>query len=241
MKSSPMDNKEPSNGKCALCGGIYSKRVMKKHLDSCRTKKSLIKENIVGKDVFLILVEGKYYPQYWMFLEVDADATLYELDKFLRKIWLECCGHLSAFTIGTKRYISYIDESDDFWAHFWGREPDKDMDIELNKVLALKMKFYYVYDFGSSTELVLKVAGKYQSEFQDESVRLLARNEPPKIICGICGKKIATQVCPICIDSPEGWFCDDCSRKHKCDECDEEMFLPVVNSPRVGTCGYTGE
>jgi hypothetical protein len=33
----------------------------------------------------------------------------------------------------------------------------------------------------------------------------------------------------------------------KCDECSksnlkeyEDMFLPIVNSPRVGMCGYTG-
>ena len=35
----------------------------------------------------------------------------------------------------------------------------------------------------------------------------------------------------------EGWVCDECAPKHK---CGEDMLLPVVNSPRVGMCGYTG-
>jgi hypothetical protein len=45
--------------------------------------------------------------------------------------------------------------------------------------------------------------------------------EPPLISCEVCGKP-ATEVC---------------AGEH---ECGEEMLLPVVNSPRVGMCGYTG-
>jgi hypothetical protein len=33
-------------------------------------------------------------------------------------------------------------------------------------------------------------------------------------------------------------FCQDCLVEH---ECGEEMALPVVNSPRMGVCGYAGE
>lgn len=35
----------------------------------------------------------------------------------------------------------------------------------------------------------------------------------------------------------EGWLCESCAKNH---ECDEDMFLPVLNSPRTGVCGYTG-
>lgn len=41
-----------------------------------------------------------------MHLEADAYATLEDLDAFLRSTWLECCGHMSAFTINKKRYIT---------------------------------------------------------------------------------------------------------------------------------------
>ncbi|MDP2782290.1 hypothetical protein [Devosia sp.] len=34
-----------------------------------------------------------------MHLKVAGDARLENLDKFLRQVWLECCGHLSAFRI----------------------------------------------------------------------------------------------------------------------------------------------
>ena len=56
-------------------------------------------------------------------------------------------------------------------------------------------------------------------------------------MCGVCGKP-ATQVCTECMWENTGWLCDECASKH---DTDEEMFLPVVNSPRVGMCGYTGE
>ena len=44
-------------------------------------------------------------------------------------------------------------------------------------------------------------------------------------------------VCTECVFDDGGWLCETCAVKH---ECGEEMLLPVVNSPRVGMCGYTG-
>ena len=54
--------------------------------------------------------------------------------------------------------------------------------------------------------------------------------------CEKCGQP-AVWVCSSCIYDNGGWLCDAHTRKHK---CGEEMLLPVVNSPRVGMCGYTG-
>jgi hypothetical protein len=34
------------------------------------------------------------------------------------------------------------------------------------------------------------------------------------------------------------FYCEHHSEDHDCDE--PEMLLPVVNSPRMGMCGYTG-
>ena len=47
----------------------------------------------------------------------------------------------------------------------------------------------------------------------------------------------ATNICCHCIYDGDGWLCDACLDKH---ECGEEMFLPVVNSPRVGVCAFEG-
>ena len=39
----------------------------------------------------------------------------------------------------------------------------------------------------------------------------------------------------------EGFYCGECAALHtvQSPSCDE-MFLPVVNSPRMGECAYTG-
>ncbi|MGZ8519503.1 MAG: hypothetical protein ACXWX7_05065, partial [Candidatus Binatia bacterium] len=68
-------------------------------------------------------------------------------------------------------------------------------------------------------------------------VRLLARNEPLVWPCDDC-QAPATVVCPFCIDSGDGLFCDAHADAHE--HAGEEVYLPVVNSPRMGVCGYTG-
>lgn len=218
-------------GKCSLCNNIFSKATMTKHLESCRKSKAIseassAKQKPMKTKIFHFVVEGRDLPEYWMHLEVPAKATLKDLDDFLRDMWLECCGHLSAFTIQGTRYEVTKNE-------FMEVEL---MDVALGDVLSPKMKFYHEYDFGTTTELTLRVVSERESEIGGKSVQLLARNEPSLIACELCGK-IATQVCSECIYSGEGWLCDKCARKH---ECGEDMLLPVVNSPRVGMCGYTG-
>jgi len=220
-----------SEGKCSLCGGTFRKAAMTKHLKTCRQRKA-VPETPSGSrrtqktKILYLVVEGRYQPEYWMHLEAPANATFEDLDDFLRRTWLECCGHLSAFTIQGTRYEVVENE-------FMEVEL---MDVALGEVIGPKMKFYHEYDFGTTTELTLRVVSEREGEIKGKSIQLLARNELPPITCGACGK-IATQVCSQCIWSGEGWLCDECARKH---ECVEDMFLPVVNSPRVGMCGYTG-
>ncbi len=224
--------RQMSNGKCNLCGNTFSKSAMTKHLKSCRQEEQKTETSSPGgssrkTNVFYLVVEARYSSDYWMHLEVPADAKLELLDSFLRHIWLECCGHMSAFTIEGKTYS--VAPMADF--------DDENMKIRLNEVLSPGMKFFHEYDFGTTTHLTLKVISQEQKQIKGKSVRVLARNEPPAIPCMSCGK-IATQLCSECHWSGEGWLCDDCAAEHK---CDEDMFLPVVNSPRVGMCGYTGQ
>ncbi|MBM4135380.1 MAG: plasmid pRiA4b ORF-3 family protein [Nitrospira sp.] len=223
--------KQMSNGKCSFCNATFSKAAMTKHLKSCKQRKaapetSLEKRKLQKTKSLHFVVEGRDLPEYWMHLSVPANVTLEALDGFLRDIWLECCGHLSAFTIeGTRYSISPMRE--------YG---ERSMKVALGDVLGYGMKFYHEYDFGTTTELTLRVVSELEGEVKSKSIQLLARNDPPLIACESCGK-IATQVCAECIWSGKGWLCDKCSHKH---ECGEDMLLPVVNSPRVGMCGYTG-
>jgi hypothetical protein len=81
---------------------------MARHLKSCKARdeendKLAIKGATKGsasRTILHLLVEGLYLPMYWMHIEIPANATLQDLDDFLRQIWLECCGHLSSFEIG---------------------------------------------------------------------------------------------------------------------------------------------
>ncbi len=223
-----------SKGKCNLCGGTFKKSGMTKHLTSCIQREraphvsSPAKNQPEVKTLHLV-VEGRYRPGYWMHLGARSDATLEDLDIFLRNAWLECCGHMSAFTIEGREYAS---------SGLFGELLDwqESMDIALGEALTPGMKFEHEYDFGTTTHLKLKVVGEHEGHAEDEWIRLLARNDPPSISCQSCGKT-ATQVCSLCIWYGEGWLCDKCSRKHA---RGEHMLLPVVNSPRVGMCGYTG-
>jgi len=223
-----MARKRPASpGKCSLCGGIFDKAAMTQHLKSCKRKQEAAATPKTGAKTkaFHLLVEGRYLAEYWMHLAVPAHATLDTLDRFLRDTWLECCGHMSAFEIdGTTYSVEPMDAD------------EEGMDVKLKDVLAPGMKFSHEYDFGSTTHLRLKVVSEEQSGPTGRGIRVLARNEPPPIACVKCGQP-AAQVCVQCLYSGKGWLCEKCASEHK---CDEEMFLPVVNSPRVGVCGYTG-
>jgi hypothetical protein len=227
----------PSIGACHLCQGTFNKTAMTRHLAKCINQHAPAagsgKAKAKKTRLFHLVVEGRYNPQYWLHLEVPATATLADLDGFLRDTWLECCDHLSQFTIEGVRY-SVTPEPDIFGFGF----ENEDMEAGLGNVLRPGLKFAHEYDFGSTTELTLKVVGEREGPARKKDpVRILARNNPPEIPCGKCGKP-ATQVDMEDAWEETGWLCDACAGKSG---QDESMFLPVVNSPRVGVCGYTGQ
>jgi hypothetical protein len=113
-------------------------------------------------------------------------------------------------------------------------DEEKGMGAPLGQVVDVGDKFSYEYDFGFTTELALKVVGFWNQDKPKGAVQLLARNEPPQIACVQCETQPATQICTQCEDA---WLCESCAAAHG---CGEEMLLPVVNSPRVGVCAYTG-
>jgi hypothetical protein len=108
------------------------------------------------------------------------------------------------------------------------------MGLQAGRVFQPGMVLTYEYDFGSTTELTLKVQGLREGGTSKGAVELLAQNDDPEVVCESCGTRVATQICAVCVD---GWLCESCAAGH---ECGEEMMLPVVNSPRAGVCGYGG-
>ena len=233
-----------SSGKCRLCGQLVGKAQMSTHLKKCL--KRSVAELVPGDKMprcFHVVVGAAYDPAYWLHLELPATVTFGRLDRVLRDLWLECCGHMSAFRFPRKQVRPT--SASDFAHVFKGfkgfksggfvDEPDDDQIIgeRLGKRLQPGLKFDYEYDFGSTTNLSLRVLDDYASLQSKPKIRLLARNEPPDIPCAQCGKP-ATQICVGC----EGvTLCDACAPEH---ECGEDMLMPLLNSPRSGVCGYCG-
>jgi predicted RNA-binding Zn-ribbon protein involved in translation (DUF1610 family) len=137
------------------------------------------------------------------------------VDDFLRKIWLECCGHLSAFS-------------------YPGSREDISKSSRLRDVFPFGDKLLHEYDFGTTTDTIVTVVGITARKAQRAHVRLLARNVPPAFLCSSCGEP-ATEICAECrYDSDSPFFCEACGESHG------HMRLPVTNSPRMGECGYDG-
>jgi hypothetical protein len=190
--------------------------------------------------------------------QLDAETgTQVELPAELRE-QVEAMAPLLHTLLMFPPLMSMLDEDED---------DEQDMDVELDEVLEVGQKFSYEYDFGSTTELSLRVVGEregYLPENEDEededeeaededeedeededeeeeeyedTIRVLAQNLPPVIPCRECGKP-ATHIVGGFFDASEGALCDACASK--LDEDDQEMLLPLVNSPRTGVCAYVG-
>lgn len=118
---------------------------------------------------------------------------------------------------------------------------DRSLGVPLEKVLSVGQKFTYEYDYGDTTYLNLRVISEREGvipgmeEGKDYAVTLLARNVAPVFLCKTCGKP-ATKVVAGYYNVEENAYCDECAERSE----DVDMMLPVVNSPRVGVCGYCG-
>ena len=223
-----------SAGECSFCHGTFGKGGIARHLESCPQRRAALetaaaKPKARKERLFHVVVAGRDLPDYWMHLEVPAKTTLEDLDDFLRDTWVECCGHLSAFNIAGRTYMSTLGGG-------YHEPGDRTMKYALEKVLTPGSSCLYEYDFGTTTELVLRVTSERTGVTSEDGIAVMAVNLPPDIRCQSCGA-VATQVCTHCIHEGDGWLCDNCAEDH---ECGEEMLLPVVNSPRVGMCGYAG-
>ncbi len=101
-------------GRCFLCGYSTTKGGLTRHL-----KKHIADRQGDTPLVWLRVMDRAWASApsaYWLDLEVPADLALTALDGFLRAIWLECCGHLSHFS------VRYQGRRFDFRYNPWGDE-----------------------------------------------------------------------------------------------------------------------
>ncbi|HFA50367.1 MAG TPA: hypothetical protein ENJ95_15245 [Bacteroidetes bacterium] len=216
-----------SEGTCVYCEKMYAGSGISRHLGSHLKKMEATSKTT--KKAFHVRVSAA---EMFLNLLVDGNKPLRELDAFLRAIWLECCGHKSSFEVKEKNYNIDFFNDDDF-----GEKMDSKMGSIFKKGLALD----YQYDFGSTTRLNVKILDEYNLKVPD-GVQLLSRNEPLHILCHKCGKQPASEICTVHLWEGEGLLCKKCAKAHAktCDDFDDYARLPVVNSPRMGTCAYEG-
>jgi hypothetical protein len=187
------------------------------HLRDCLLVHSSAGPRGGPESLLLLRTQANGTPVFWLDIVVKSEAKLKDVDELFRRTWLECCGHMSEFYGGAHRKVS--------------------MNTKVTEAFgAAADRLGYVYDFGSSTELVVNLSGIVEGHSK-EAVRLVARNEPPTWPCDECGDT-AKAVCTQCLYEGKGFCCAAHASSH---DCGEEMLLPVVNSPRMGVCGYTGE
>src|SRR5687767_13376343 len=99
-----MTNTGKTEGECVFCGRRAGRGGMSRHLQTCAERKAAIRAagETAGDDETLIhlQVQDAGAGEFWLHLEMRGGARLEKLDDYLRAIWLECCDHLSQFTVG---------------------------------------------------------------------------------------------------------------------------------------------
>jgi len=227
-------------GTCELCGAALTRRGAVRHLEHCAPAHD--KARGPEQTIIQLRVTAPGAPAYWLDLEVRDDARLEVLDGFLRRTWLECCGHLSQFRTATTEYYSAGYEFGLQLVNPFGSMErsrlERRMTARLREALPeTGERVQYEYDFGSTTRLVISVGRERRGRIGGRAVRLLARNDTPLWPCEVC-QKPAVSVCASCWSSGE--YAAVCRAHQASHNCDEPSFLPVVNSPRMGVCGYAG-
>jgi hypothetical protein len=140
----------------------------------------------------------------------------------LRAIWLECCDHLSLFSVGG-----------------WNGD-EIPMSRRLERVVAPGNELTYIYDFGTSSESSIKVQDVREGyPLTEHPIYLMARNEMPDWRCAEC-EEPARWLCINCLIERNEWvtLCDEHVEEHEDGGYGDAIEL--VNSPRLGMCGYTG-
>lgn len=222
-----MAQEQQTRGKCTFCGREMTRGGMARHLRTCPERKAAIEEAAASsrkaEKLHMLQARDAWRGDYWLYLEMKGTATLSDLDQYLRAIWLECCGHLSQFSIGG-----------------WSGD-EIPMGRIIDQVFRPDVEITHIYDFGSSSHTLLQSMDTRQGKpLTRPPIYLMARNNPPKIPCIECGE-------------PASWLCLECMYERQtsgavCDEHVEQHqkhdnygpTLEIVNSPRVGMCGYKG-
>ena len=73
---------------CKLCDKQISTRGMKKHLQKCVGIQN-------GGIVILFTSYNLFGKKHQLWVKAHNECTFFDIDKFLREHWVDCCGHAS--------------------------------------------------------------------------------------------------------------------------------------------------
>lgn len=221
-----MPTRRQTKGTCAFCAQVIAKQSVTKHLTACTGYQALVaqagQKAGASETLYRLRAQDAYNKAFWLDLEMTGSATLQHLDRYLRAIWLECCGHLSQFSVGGWR----------------GEEiaPRR----KISAVFQPGIELTHIYDFGTSSETVITViATREGTPITKHPIALLVRNQLPESPCVEC-QQPAAWFCHECLIEANIWgaLCDTHAKTHPHDNYGEPVRL--VNSPRLGMCGYDG-
>jgi len=212
-----MEKQLKSKGKCLFCSLEFEQKEIGKHIGKHLSEMEKEHNAKTTESYHHIVVEA-----YEMFLHIllQSESKMKVLDNFLRDIWLDCCGHLSNF--GHKNFRIKMSDT-------------------IADIFVPKVKIYHDYDYGSTTRVELKAIKTYELHLKEDFM-LLSRNEPLQLICSVCKDLPAEYLCSVCIWESEAFLCEHCAVKHEetCGDFADYARMPIVNSPRIGVCGYEG-
>jgi hypothetical protein len=221
-----MPRGKQSKGACAYCGIEIAKNGVTKHLSACPKRKTTLQQagRKKGKSetLYHLRVQDAAHNEFWLDLEMRGSKTLKDLDFYLRGIGLECCGHMSQFSVGG-----------------WQGE-EIPMSQKVEEVFTYDNELTHIYDFGTESVTLIKAVGAREGKpTTARPIALMARNLMPETICAEC-EKPATRLCMECMIEEGLWgvLCDKHAQQHPHDNYGEP--IPLVNSPRLGMCGYDG-
>jgi hypothetical protein len=198
----------PKRMECEYCHKKFGCRIILDHYGDCL--KNVYKDK--SGYLFRLFSHGVRGDVYFIYACVGLNCKFSDLDKFLKEVWCECCGHMSEFNLFENGVgpIGKIKKTEKISKYKTGD------------------RFEYQYDMGDTTTIYLEILDVLSGEDKTKEIEILKKNEQPKIICENCDNESKYYD-----QENDEFVCEECA-----EEIEEERKLNVVNSPRTGVCGY---
>ena len=206
-----------SPGTCYVCNENVKGDQVEEHLRGCLPALGWTAQDKPG---ILLRIMDKTNRRFWLMVLAGPDATLKDLDRLLRDVWVGRSHHLSAFSIG------YID--------FNSHEEGNGLHVYIRDVLQPGDVCMYNYDFGAMTRLRLSALCHCATSPPDGGLVLLGQSKKAYHRCKTCSNE-AIHYLIRSSDLKIQYYCDECAMKPR---NSGGWLHDLGNSPRAGARDY---